>query len=114
LTAYHKCDEICRLQDRDSNKAGIFICRVGCNCDKYAYKQYSAALFETSQDDTMRYFSKRDNWSDDDRQEVLSYPEHLRFACKKCREEYAFQLVLDKVPAEVQTATRVCGRCPPW
>jgi hypothetical protein len=55
----------------------------------------------------MRYFSKRDNWSDDDRQEVLSYPEHLRFACKKCREEYAFHFVLDKVPAEVQTVESV-------
>ena len=53
------------------------------------------------------YFAKRDNWSEQRRQGVLSYPEHLRFACGDCRKEYCFQLVLDKAATSIQSVESV-------
>lgn len=72
----------------------------------YAHK-YSAALIEKSEGHSNEFFSKRDNWTVNRRQEVLSFPEHQRFVCRSCREDYAFQLVLQKLPPEVQTAETV-------
>jgi len=84
----------------------IVICQLGCHCDEYTYK-YSAALIEKSEGHVMEYFAKRDRRSDELRQEVMSYPEYLRYVCIKCRREYGLQLVLDEAPPIVTSVETI-------
>jgi len=108
LTPEQQYHEIWMAQcqnDRSDKRPYIYICQ-----HQYAHSRtsfYSAALIEKSDGHAIEYFAKRDNWTDERRQEVMSCPDYLRLVCKNCRKEYGLQLVLDEVPSTVASVETV-------
>lgn len=94
-------DAIKRAQDQDGGWVGNLICNLRDNNEVRNHDTYlyTAALIEKSPRDATEYFAKRDNWSEEQRKEVLELPEHQRFVCRNCRKDYGLRLLLEKAPA---------------
>lgn len=95
-----KYEEISQAQLQDGWE-GRFICDLSDSRKRHYYHPYSIALIEKSPGHAIEYFAKRDNWSEEEREEVSEIPEHQRFACRECRKDYGLSLVLDKAPADL-------------
>lgn len=121
LSSNERYEEICRRQGylmqsrREGDLPHIFVCREGCHCDDedeecrcHEFSRcYTVCLIEKSENHALEYFSKRDNWSEEFRQEVMSVPEEGRLACRRCRRDYGLQLVLDQVPSFIESVESV-------
>lgn len=114
LRTRERYQEIIRLIEVDEERHGlncphIYICDLAGKCRRgcSGSARFSAALIEATEGHAVEYFSQRDSWSEEERQEILSYPEHRRFVCRGCRETYAMALILDNGSPVIQNAETV-------
>jgi len=76
--------------------------RVWCCCEREIHKfPYSMALFEKTEYDATEFFANIFNWDEERRRQVEEVPNHLRKACRYCRNQYGItQFLKDEAPLD--------------